>query len=114
MEPWRSARSVTKEIADRIGGSHAIPAASGDHAEIAATVTGTGGTVFVKAAHTDVGVRSLRYELLVGEVLKPPHSPAVQWHFETDGWLVAGFEQLDGPTPTCHQAAPISTCSPQP
>ncbi|MFI5893061.1 phosphotransferase [Actinoplanes sp. NPDC051513] len=89
--------AVTKEIADRIGGSHAIPAMHGDHAEIAATVTGTAGKVFVKAAHTDLGVRSLRYELLVGEALEPPHSPAIQWHFETGGWLVAGFEQLDGP-----------------
>lgn len=90
-------KAVTTEIVDRIGGSHAIPAPSGDHAEIAATVTGTGGTVFVKAAHTDMGIRSLRYELLVSEVIKPPHSPAMQWHFETDGWLVAAFEQLDGP-----------------
>ncbi|MGX6606164.1 phosphotransferase [Micromonosporaceae bacterium Da 78-11] len=90
--------AVTKQIADRIGGVHAIrPAVGGDHAEIAATVTGTAEKVFVKAAHTDMGVRSLRYELLVGEVLKPPHSPVVQWHFETDSWLVVGFEQLDGP-----------------
>jgi hypothetical protein len=98
--------AVTKEIADRIGGSHTIPAAGGDHAEIAATVTGTYGKVFVKAAHTDMGVRSLRYELLVGEVLQPPHSPAVQWHFETDGWLVAGFEHLDGPNADLSPGSP--------
>ncbi len=91
-----SPEAVAKEIADRIGGSHAVPAVSGDHAEFAATVTGTAGRVFVKAALSDLGVRSLRHELLVGEELKPPHSPAVKWHFETQGWLVVGFEQLDG------------------
>jgi hypothetical protein len=98
--------AVANQIADRIGGSHAIPAVSGDHAEIAATVTGTTGTVFVKAAHSDLGVRSLRYELLVGEVLKPPHSPAVHWHFENHGWLVAGFEQLDGHHPDLSPGSP--------
>jgi hypothetical protein len=89
--------AVTRQVADRIGEFFIVPAAGGDHAEIAATVTGTTGTVFVKAAHTDLGVRSLRYELQVGEALEPPHSPAVRWHFETDGWLVAGFEHLEGP-----------------
>ena len=88
--------AVTKAIADRIGGSHVIPAGSGDHAEIAATVTGTDGKVFVKAARADGGVRSLRYELSVGEALNEPHPPAIHWHFEEDDWLVVGFEHLDG------------------
>jgi hypothetical protein len=59
--------AVTKEVADRAGGTHIIPATTGDHAEIAATVTGTNGKVFVKAAHTDFGVRSLRFELRVSD-----------------------------------------------
>lgn len=88
--------AVTKEIADRVGGSHTIPAPSGDHAEIASTVTGAGGNVFVKAAHSELGVRSLRYELLVSKAVNQPYSPAVQWNFETDGWLVVAFEHLDG------------------
>lgn len=54
--------AVTTGVADLIGGAHA-PGHCRDHAEIAATVTGTHGTVFVKAAHTDFGVRSSRYEL---------------------------------------------------
>jgi hypothetical protein len=100
-------------IADRIGGADVVPATSGDHAEIAATVIGTYGSAFVKAAHSDLGIRSLRYELLVGETLKPPRSPAVLWHFETDGWLVAGFEQLDGPhadlSPGSPDLAPLAS-----
>jgi hypothetical protein len=89
--------AVTKEVADRVGGSHIIPAATGDHAEIAATVTGTSGKVFVKAAQTDFGVRSLRFELRVSEAVSGPYSPAVEWHFEAAGWLVVGFEHCDGP-----------------
>ncbi|MBL7258165.1 phosphotransferase [Paractinoplanes lichenicola] len=89
--------AVTTRITDRVGEIHVVPAGTGDHAEIAATVSGPLGSVFVKAAQSDLGVRSLRYELRVGEALQPPCSPAVQWHFETGGWLVAGFEQLDGP-----------------
>lgn len=89
--------AVTKEIADRVGGTDAEPAATGDHAEIAATVTGRDGKVFVKAAHSDFGVRSLRFELRVSEAVSVPHSPAVRWHFEAAGWLVVGFEYCDGP-----------------
>ncbi|MBO3736731.1 phosphotransferase [Actinoplanes flavus] len=89
--------AVIKRVADRIGGTRAIPATTGDHAEIAATVTGTNGQVFVKAAHTDFGVRSLRFELRVSGAINGSHSPAVEWQFETDGWLVAGFEHCDGP-----------------
>ncbi|GAA4609656.1 hypothetical protein BJY16_007436 [Actinoplanes octamycinicus] len=89
--------AVTNEVADRVGGSHAVPAGTGDHAEIAATVTGTNGTAFVKAAHSDFGIRSLRFELRVSEAVSVPHSPAVQWHFETAGWLVVAFEHCAGP-----------------
>jgi hypothetical protein len=70
---------------------------TGDHAEIAATVTGTAGKVFVKAAHSDFGVRSLRFELRVSEAVSGSHSPAVRWHLEAAGWLVVGFEHCDGP-----------------
>jgi hypothetical protein len=88
--------AVTKEVIGRAGGSHIVPATTGDHAEIAATVTGTNGAVFVKAAHTDFGVRSLRFELRPGEAVGGSHSPTVEWHFETEGWLVVGFEHCEG------------------
>lgn len=89
--------AVSEEVADRVGGSHVVPAGTGDHAEIAATVTGANGTVFVKAAQTDFGVRSLRFELRVSEAACGSHSPAVDWHFEAAGWLVVGFEHCEGP-----------------
>ena len=89
--------AVTKEVTNRAGGSHITPATAGDHAEIAATVTGRNGKVFVKAAHTVFGVRSLRFELRVSEALSGSHSPAVAWHFEAADWLVVGFEHCDGP-----------------
>ncbi|GAA1582778.1 phosphotransferase family protein [Actinoplanes couchii] len=89
--------AVMKEVADRTDGSHAIPAAAGDHAEIAATVTGANGKLFIKAASTDFGVQSLRFELGVSEAVSGSHSPAVEWHFEVAGWLVVGFEHCAGP-----------------
>ncbi|MFF5293034.1 phosphotransferase family protein [Paractinoplanes globisporus] len=89
--------AVTKEVAGRLGGSHATPATTGDHAEIAATVTGTNGKVFVKAAQSNFGIRSLRFELRVSEAVSGSHSPAVEWHFEAAGWLVVGFEHCEGP-----------------
>jgi hypothetical protein len=98
--------AVTNEVADRAGGAHIIPATTGDHAEIAATVTGTNGKVFVKAAHTDFGVRSLRFELRVSEAVNGPNSPAVEWHFETSGWLVVGFEHCEGPHAGLSPASP--------
>ena len=50
----------------------------------------------MKAAHTDFGVRSLRYELRVSEAASGSHSPAVEWHFEEAGWLVVAFEHCEG------------------
>jgi hypothetical protein len=88
--------AVTNEVGDRVGGSHAVPASTGDHAEIAATVTGTRGTVFVKAAHTDRGVQSLGFELEVSEAVGVVHAPTVEWHFEAGGWLVVAFEHCEG------------------
>ena len=57
--------AVTRRVTHHAGGTHITPATTGDHAEIAATVAGTAGKVFVKAAHSDFGVRSLRFELRV-------------------------------------------------
>ena len=90
--------AVKTEIARRVGGvPEVISASSGDHAEIAATVTGPAGKVFVKAASSEFGVRSLRYELLVSRAVPRSCSPAVEWDFESDGWLVIGFEHCEGP-----------------
>jgi hypothetical protein len=89
--------TITTGIADRVGGTCVNPASSGDHAEIAATVSGSNGTVFVKAATSELAVRSLRYELVASKAVNRPYSPVVDWDFETDGWLVVGFEHVAGP-----------------
>jgi hypothetical protein len=90
-------KAVTEAVADRVGGSHVVPASAGDHAEIAVTVAGASGKVFVKAARSEFGVRSLRYEVRVSEAVSRSHSPAVEWRFEAAGWLVVGFEHCEGP-----------------
>jgi hypothetical protein len=90
--------AVKTEIATRVGGVPEVKSASsGDHAEIATTVTGPAGKVFAKATSSEFGVRSLRYELLVSRAVPLSCSPAVEWDFESDGWLVIGFEHCEGP-----------------
>jgi hypothetical protein len=89
--------AVVTEIAEHVGGIIDVrPALTGNHAEIASSVVGTSGMVFVKAATTRLSVQTLRYELAAtGAVDRFP--PAILWHFERDGWLVVGAELLDGP-----------------
>lgn len=90
--------AVKTEIAGRVGGvPEVIPASSGNHAEIAATVAGPTGKVFIKAASSEFGVRTLRYELLASRAVSLSCSPAVEWDFESHGWLVIGFEHCEGP-----------------
>lgn len=92
--------AVVDGIADRVGRPFdVVPAPSGNHAEIAATVSGPGTAVFVKAA--SAGVRSLRYELTatLAAAKVTDTAPMVRWHFEAAGWLVMGAELLHGPHP---------------
>ncbi|MEU5931038.1 hypothetical protein [Micromonospora sp. NPDC047187] len=90
---------VTAGIAERVGGTFDVTSASsGNHAEIASTVTGPAGRIFVKAASGELSGRSLRYELAATQAIDR-HPPAVLWQFESDGWLVVGTEHLAGPHP---------------
>ncbi|MDG9674685.1 aminoglycoside phosphotransferase [Micromonospora sp. DH14] len=92
-------KSITAGITERIGGTFDVtPASSGNHAEIASTVTGPAGQIFVKAASGELSVRSLRYELAATRAIDR-HPPAVLWQFESEGWLVVGTEHLAGPHP---------------
>ncbi|MFI0449223.1 phosphotransferase [Actinomadura sp. 6N118] len=77
------------------------PASEGNHANIASTVSGPHGSVFVKAARkvaTDQNgpeVRSLRWESAIN-----PHvsefTPQLVGTAEAGGWLALIFEQVDG------------------
>ncbi|BEL13020.1 hypothetical protein Q0Z83_112110 [Actinoplanes sichuanensis] len=88
---------VTAVIAERVGAFDVVRASNGHHAEFAARILGQGHTLFVKAARSDFGVRSLRYETQVSRAVGPPVSPAVEWHCEVSGWLVVAFEYCAGP-----------------
>jgi hypothetical protein len=88
---------VTDAIVARIGPFEVIPASGGHHAEVAARVIGRVRTVFVKAACSDFGVRSLRFEARVSRAVGASLSPAVEWQCEWGGWLVVAFECCDGP-----------------
>ncbi|MEW2445538.1 phosphotransferase [Micromonospora marina] len=98
--------AVTTEIAERVGGIVAVhPAPTGNHAEIASTVVGSTGRVFVKAASNGLSVQTLRYELAATRA-SDWFPPAVLWHFECIGWLVVGAEHLDGPHPDLSPGSP--------
>ncbi|MBC6458438.1 phosphotransferase [Actinomadura sp. HBU206391] len=74
---------------------------TGNHADIAATVNAVSGRLFVKAARMmspdkdGPEVRSLRNEARIN-----PHvtefAPRLLWTAEAGGWLVLGFEHVDG------------------
>jgi Phosphotransferase enzyme family len=78
-----------------------VPAAAGNHAEIASTVEGARGVVFVKAARKvsrdqdGAEVRSLRWEAAIS-----PHvsefAPRLLDTVEAGGWLALVFEHVDG------------------
>lgn len=98
--------NVIAAIAERVGEPLEVtPASNGDHADIAATVTGPTAKVFIKAATADLRVRSLRYELAASTAIDR-YPPAVLWHFESDDWLVVATEHLAGPHPDLSPASP--------
>ncbi|SCL31629.1 phosphotransferase [Micromonospora inyonensis] len=98
--------AVTAEVSERVGGIIDVyPAPSGNHAEIASTVTGPDGKVFVKAASGDLSARSLRYELAATRAVAW-YPPEVLWHFQVDDWLVVGVEHLVGPHPDLSPGSP--------
>ncbi|MFI7594010.1 phosphotransferase family protein [Micromonospora sp. NPDC049359] len=98
--------AVVTEVAERVGGIIDVrPARTGNHAEIASTVVGSSGMVFVKAAVTGLSVQTLRYELAATRAVDW-FPPAVLWHFERADWLVVGAELLDGPHPDLSPRSP--------
>ncbi|RKS76385.1 phosphotransferase family enzyme [Actinomadura pelletieri DSM 43383] len=89
-------------IAERVGQVRSVQAASGgSNAAFAASVTGTVGRAFVKAAPKaapdDDGaqVRALRREALINPCV-PEFAPRLLWTVEAGGWLAVGFEHIDG------------------
>ncbi|MEU8797880.1 phosphotransferase [Spirillospora sp. NPDC048819] len=75
------------------------PALAGNHADIAATVHGAGGRMFVKAARKvapnkdGAEVRSLRWEAAINPHVSE-YAPCLHWTVEAGGWLALGFEHV--------------------
>ncbi|WP_067453402.1 phosphotransferase family protein [Actinomadura macra] len=77
-----------------------VPAAQGNHADIAATLFTSGGPVFIKAARKledrdGPEVMSLRREASVNPAVSE-FAPRLQWQAETGGWLALGFDHAQG------------------
>ncbi|RSN46675.1 aminoglycoside phosphotransferase [Actinomadura sp. WAC 06369] len=102
---------VREAVAERTGPIRDVrPADSGNHADIASTVTGERATVFVKAARKlpdrdGPEVMSLRWEArvnaFVGEL-----APRLLWSAEAEGWLVLAFEHVPGRHPDYSPGSP--------
>ncbi|RSM87615.1 hypothetical protein DMH04_11045 [Kibdelosporangium aridum] len=94
---------LREEIASRVGEVVRVEAAStGRNSQFAATLhlanTGKprGGRVFVKGITADhPQARSYRHEAAINEWL-PPVAPHLRWQVETSGWLMLGFDHVDG------------------
>ncbi|MEV5574798.1 phosphotransferase [Spirillospora sp. NPDC052269] len=77
-----------------------VPASKGDHADIASSLTTENGRVFVKAARKledrdGPEVVSLRREAAVNPAVRE-FAPRLRWQAETEGWLVLGFDHVEG------------------
>lgn len=96
-------REVLTEMSDLAGPvKEFIPAALGNHAEIAGQLRTSRGRVFVKGARLIPGQRgggpeawSLRNEAAVLAAVRP-HAPELLWTFDAAGWRIVGFEYVDG------------------
>ncbi|MFB4307009.1 hypothetical protein [Actinomadura sp. GTD37] len=82
----------------------------GNHADIASTVAGEHGTLFVKAARKlpdkdGPEVMSLRWEAKVNPFLGE-FAPRLHWTVESGGWLVLGFEHVPGRHPDYAPGSP--------
>ncbi len=72
-------------------------AEAGRNSELAATLWGADGAVFCKGVTADSSRAAMhRNELRIGPYLPPDLAPALLWHVEAEGWLVLGFEHVDG------------------
>ncbi|MCW2890366.1 MAG: Phosphotransferase enzyme family protein [Streptosporangiaceae bacterium] len=78
-----------------------VPAATGNHADVASTLHTSSGRTFVKAArkvspeHDGPEVRSLRWEAAISPHVSE-YAPRLLWEVEAGGWLALGFEHVEG------------------
>ncbi|GAA2613809.1 phosphotransferase [Actinomadura fulvescens] len=77
-----------------------VPAATGNHADIAATLLTSHGRVFVKAARKLADrdgpeVMSLRREAAINPAVAE-FAPGLRWTAEAGGWLALGFDYVQG------------------
>src|SRR5437868_10701999 len=98
----RLSEDIRTAITERIGLVHSVQVAvGGSNAAFVATVTGTAGPVFVKAAPRTAldqdgpQVRALRREALINPCV-PEFAPRLLWIVEAGGWLAIGFEHING------------------
>lgn len=72
------------------------PAPAGRHSEFSSTLRTPAGRVFVKGITTDnPGVWAHRHEAAVNPRL-PAIAPRLLWTVEAAGWLLLGYEHVDG------------------
>ncbi|WP_084265026.1 phosphotransferase [Actinomadura macra] len=102
-DQWtRLPEAVRTAISGRTGAVRSVQAVhGGSNADLAAAVTGSAGSSFVKAARkTSPGqdgprVRALRREATINPVV-PEFAPRLLWTVEAGGWLAVGFEHVQG------------------
>jgi hypothetical protein len=92
---------VREAVVERTGLVREVrPVTAGSNAELAAVVDGSAGPTFVKAGtisgHEDGRqARALRREAAINPHVRE-FAPRLHWTVEAGGWLVLGFEHVDG------------------
>jgi len=95
----QTVREAVVEHSGRVSGFE--PAPAGNHAAIAGSLRIDGGRVFVKGARLlperggGAEAWSLRNEAAVNPYVRP-RAPELLWQVQADGWLVMGYEHVDG------------------
>jgi hypothetical protein len=95
---WVELPAVVRKEVERYAGVvlNESPAPAGRHSEFSTTLTTSAGRVFVKGITTDnPGVRAHRHEAAVNPRL-PNLAPRLMWTIEDGGWLLLGYEHIEG------------------
>jgi hypothetical protein len=87
--------AVRDLVQDRTGQVAGSRPAGGDRSDITATLDTESGAVFIKGAAGGMFARSLRNEAAVNPHVSPI-APRLLWTVEAEGWIILGFEHVDG------------------
>lgn len=86
--------------------TEATSVTGGVNSDLAATLRTRQGRFFCKAVTTDGRMAWMHRNELAVHPFLPDIAPALHWHVEQDGWLLLGFEHVEGRHPDLSPGSP--------